>query len=112
MELALARIWSQVLGVDEIGRDDDFFALGGHSLLATQVGVRVRAELAIPLNVGAMLRFRSLRALAGHLPTESSALGDSLEDDDELESLLQELSALPESDVRELMHGLGTEDRT
>ncbi len=37
LELAVARIWAQVLGVDRVGRRDNFLALGGHSLLAAQV---------------------------------------------------------------------------
>lgn len=37
VEQRLARIWTQVLGVERIGRDDDFFELGGHSLLGTRV---------------------------------------------------------------------------
>jgi hypothetical protein len=36
-ESALAAIWREVLGRDQIGVDDNFFELGGHSLLATQV---------------------------------------------------------------------------
>src|SRR5439155_24785674 len=36
-EELLASIWSGVLGVDVIGREDHFFEIGGHSLLATQV---------------------------------------------------------------------------
>src|SRR5690606_34167163 len=56
-EQALARIWSQVLGIDRIGRHDDFFELGGHSLLvvamvqgARQVGLdtSVREVFALP----------------------------------------------------------------
>ncbi|MFN2634156.1 MAG: amino acid adenylation domain-containing protein [Thermoanaerobaculia bacterium] len=38
----LVGIWSQLLGRDRIGIDDNFFQLGGHSLLATQVFSRVR----------------------------------------------------------------------
>lgn len=50
-EHMVAAIWSEVLGVDDIGVDDDFFRLGGHSLLATQVVSRVQSQLAadVPL---------------------------------------------------------------
>jgi acyl carrier protein len=42
VETALARIWAEVLGLDQVGVHDDFFDLGGHSLLATQILSRVR----------------------------------------------------------------------
>ena len=41
-EEELARVWTQVLGVDRVGVTDNFFELGGHSLMATQVISRVR----------------------------------------------------------------------
>ncbi|PSL57066.1 non-ribosomal peptide synthase protein (TIGR01720 family)/amino acid adenylation domain-containing protein [Saccharothrix carnea] len=41
-ELAVARAWADVLGVDRVGRGDDFFALGGDSLLALRVAARLR----------------------------------------------------------------------
>ncbi|MHB8595758.1 MAG: amino acid adenylation domain-containing protein [Ktedonobacteraceae bacterium] len=51
VEAILLAIWAEVLGLEQIGRDDDFFEYGGHSLLATQVisrvGVHFRVELPI-----------------------------------------------------------------
>ena len=40
-ERQLAAIWEEVLGVEEIGIEDDFFELGGHSLLATRLLARL-----------------------------------------------------------------------
>ena len=50
-ELKIAEIWSELLGINAVGRDDNFFDLGGHSLLATQVIARLRdgADHAISL---------------------------------------------------------------
>jgi amino acid adenylation domain-containing protein/non-ribosomal peptide synthase protein (TIGR01720 family) len=51
VERRLARIWSEVLGVERVGVHDSFFELGGHSLLATQLASRVREafEVELPL---------------------------------------------------------------
>jgi amino acid adenylation domain-containing protein len=44
-EQTLARIWSDVLKIERVGRDDDFFRLGGHSLLAMRVMSRLPSLL-------------------------------------------------------------------
>jgi len=63
LEQAIADIWCELLGVDEVGVMDDFFALGGHSLLATQAIMRVRRRYGnVPL--GAMFNAPTIAALA------------------------------------------------
>ncbi|WP_194815468.1 non-ribosomal peptide synthetase [Nocardia sp. XZ_19_385] len=51
-EQIVAEVFASVLGIDRVGRDDDFFSLGGNSLSA----VRVRAALAERLGIGVPLR--------------------------------------------------------
>ncbi|WP_293066654.1 amino acid adenylation domain-containing protein, partial [Moorena sp. SIO3F7] len=46
---ALAEIWKEVLGIEQVGIHDNFFDLGGHSLMVTQVVSRVRQLLNIEL---------------------------------------------------------------
>ncbi|WP_261720514.1 non-ribosomal peptide synthetase [Streptomyces sp. FZ201] len=53
-ERALAEIWSELLGVERIGRGDSFFDLGGHSLLAVQALSRMRARLGSGLSLQAL----------------------------------------------------------
>ena len=49
LEVTLARLWSELLGVSRVGIHDNFFALGGHSLLATQLTSRIRDEFSVEL---------------------------------------------------------------
>src|SRR5581483_8449041 len=50
-EEAVAEIWSELLGVERVGRKDNFFELGGHSLLAVRLIARIRQRHGIELGV-------------------------------------------------------------
>lgn len=65
VEQAVARIWTSVLGVAQIGPRDSFFDLGGHSLLAVQAHRALRDELgAKALSITDIFRFPVLEDLA------------------------------------------------
>ncbi len=63
-ELALAQIWSEVLGLQPVGLQDNFFELGGHSLLATQAVSRIRKRFQIELPLRHLFEYPQLAALA------------------------------------------------
>jgi amino acid adenylation domain-containing protein/non-ribosomal peptide synthase protein (TIGR01720 family) len=64
VEEILAGIWSQVLGVPAVGRNENFFEIGGHSLLATQVTSRVARILDCELPLRTLFQSPTIRALA------------------------------------------------
>jgi amino acid adenylation domain-containing protein len=66
-ETRLAEIWSEVLGVGEIGTDANFFAMGGHSLLAVRLFDRVRQEFGRDLPISTLFQNQTLRALSRKL---------------------------------------------
>ncbi len=66
-EKILADIWKEILGVDHVGVQDNFFDLGGHSLLATQVVSRIRDQLQVEIKLVTFFEVQTIRGLAHSL---------------------------------------------
>ncbi|MEU4445610.1 amino acid adenylation domain-containing protein [Actinosynnema sp. NPDC050801] len=67
VERTIARMWVDLLGLDRVGRDDDFFRLGGHSLLAVKLVARVRAELGVDLSAKAVYEAPTVARIASEV---------------------------------------------
>jgi amino acid adenylation domain-containing protein len=63
VEITLARIWAEVLKVEQVGRHDHFFELGGHSLLAVSLIERMR-QVGLSADVRVLFNQPTLAALA------------------------------------------------
>ena len=63
LEKHIAEIWQDVLGLDRVGRYDNFFDLGGHSLLSMRVVARLEDKLGLRLNPAELI-FQTLAQLA------------------------------------------------
>jgi acyl carrier protein len=101
MEIMVAQLWREILGLDQIGKHDNFFALGGDSLRATQVIVRL--VKAVGLEIPPMLIFQ-MPVLA----QIASELARLREEEREFLDIMEELKKLPaEEAVRLLQEGLG-----
>ncbi|HEX9736868.1 MAG TPA: alpha/beta fold hydrolase, partial [Thermoanaerobaculia bacterium] len=78
LELRLARIWEEVLGVASVGVRDDFFALGGHSLSAVRLLARIEQEQGRQLPLAAFFRAPTVEQLARLLRQHESPSAASL----------------------------------
>jgi len=74
-EEILAAIWSQVLGVEQVGVQDNFFALGGHSLLATKVIARCRQTFSQPISLKLLFENPTIAQFADSI-TQDQSLGN------------------------------------
>jgi thioesterase domain-containing protein/acyl carrier protein len=71
VEQALALIWQELLGIERVGRHDNFFDLGGHSLLALRLVARVKQVLGADLPLHLLFSVPTVATLAVHVAGEA-----------------------------------------
>jgi acyl transferase domain-containing protein/thioesterase domain-containing protein/acyl carrier protein len=64
IEATLACWWQELLGVDQVGPDDDFFSLGGHSLIGVRLIAKIKKTFQVDLELAVLFEARTLRQLA------------------------------------------------
>jgi|GEM_PF-1979980 len=79
LEAKLVLIWQDVLGIENIGLDDNFFHIGGHSLKALRVFTRLQKDLQIKAPLSLLVQSPTIKKLANSLQAyqhdESSSAG-------------------------------------
>lgn len=98
VEEMLARIWGDVLGVDQVGVHDAFLELGGHSILAGEILARVIRQWKLVLPVQTLFEAPTVAAMAvviaGH---QAASAGEG-----DVGRMLAEVERLSDDDVRRL----------
>ena len=72
-EAALAGIWRRLIGIDRVGRHDNFFDLGGHSLLAARMIGEVRETLGRELSIRALFEAPTIAQLSRRIGSGGDA---------------------------------------
>jgi len=109
VEEALARIWSQVFGLERVGIHDNFFHLGGHSLLATQVIARASDAFQMDLPLRRIFEAPTIASFAEVIMQQqaayqgSAAIAISRVNRGDEEQLLAQLDQLSDEEVNALL---------
>jgi amino acid adenylation domain-containing protein len=83
LERQVAEIWQEVLGLERVGVEDNFFDLGGHSLALVQVQRKIRNRLSREVSVVDLFRTPTIAALARSLSVETDAGAEAAQQGDE-----------------------------
>src|SRR5262249_20597465 len=76
LESQVAAIWKEVLGVERIGVDTNFFDLGGHSLLLLRIHSRLKRAMHTSLSVVDLFLHPTVRTLARAIASDGGGNGN------------------------------------
>ena len=82
VERQVAAIWQDVLKVEQVGRQDNFFDLGGHSLLLARVQSRLRNQLGVDLPIVDLFKYTTVSSLANAITVDAPAPVEAIESGD------------------------------
>ena len=97
-------IFAELLTLDSVGADDDFFALGGHSLLALQLISRLEETFGLKTPLHVVFESPTATQLAAHIERDAQASGVDI---GEVNRLWQRVNAMNEEQLREAAHAAG-----
>jgi acyl carrier protein len=75
IERQIAEIWQEVLGLERVGVEDNFFDLGGHSLGLVQVQRKIRSRFARDISVVDLFRTPTIAALSRFVAAPAAEAG-------------------------------------
>jgi acyl transferase domain-containing protein len=78
LEAAIGDAWADLLDIEKVGIDDDFFALGGHSLLALQLIPELRKKFGIEMSPRDIFEAPTVAALVARIAESKASANDAI----------------------------------
>ncbi len=112
---AIGRIWCDVLGLEAVERQDDFFALGGHSLLAIKVISRIKAHLDLAIELTQLFEYPTFGAFSDMIAATARGtstggtgqeMGSTTSGDNDLDDFLTALEQMTDEEAEAMMRQL------
>jgi acyl carrier protein len=97
LEEEVASVWKEVLGLERLGVNENFFEIGGHSLLATRVIMLLRSRLGLSISLRLLFEYPTIAGMA-------TALMDTLLEEAEEPVLLEMISEVENLSDEEVRH--------
>jgi acyl carrier protein/3-phenylpropionate/cinnamic acid dioxygenase small subunit len=105
IEIAIAQIWQDFLGIEKIGVHDDFFELGGDSLKVMTIIAKIRKKLDVEISIGEFFNKPTIQGISGSIAGIKKSLYTEIE-------FLEKKEYYPLSSAQKRIHTLCQIDPT
>jgi len=100
LEVKVTKIWRELLGIEQIGINDDFFELGGNSLLGTQLVSRLRTTFNAELPLKILFETPTVNGIVKAIENER---GIKKEKTENVEELLEKINNISDEEAKKLL---------